>query len=103
MVAHSCSVLIADLIVAPYHLAWGDSVYAKVTAFNIIGQSLESPQGNGAIILTVPSEPLGLQDVPTITSSSQVGLQWSQGQNDGGTAVIDYQVSYGVSSGSFTT
>ena len=30
-------------------------------------------------------------------------MQWSQGQNDGGTAVIDYQVSYGVSSGSFTT
>ena len=40
--AHSCSVLIADLIVAPYHLPWGSSIYAKVTATNIKGDSLQS-------------------------------------------------------------
>ena len=39
---HSCSVLISDLIVAPYHLAWGSSIYAKVMAVNVKGNSLVS-------------------------------------------------------------
>jgi hypothetical protein len=67
---HSCSVLISNLIVAPYHLSWGESVYAKVMAINIIGNSLISGEGNGAIILTVPDSPTDLANVPATTSSS---------------------------------
>lgn len=36
----SCSVLISDLIIAPYHLPWGSSIFAKVIATNIIGDSI---------------------------------------------------------------
>lgn len=36
---HSCNVLISDLIQAPYHRDWGASIYAKVIAINIIGNS----------------------------------------------------------------
>ena len=68
--AHSWSVLISDLIVAPYHLPWGSSIYVKVTARNIIGDSLQSTEGNGAIILTIPDAPTGLANVPTITAAT---------------------------------
>jgi len=57
LTAHSCNVLISDLITAPYYLSWGSSIYAKVYATNIIGNSLVSEEGNGAIILTNPSAP----------------------------------------------
>ena len=68
--AHSCAVLISDLRSAPYHLSWGSSVFAKVTAANIKGDSLESPEGNGAVILTVPDAPVDLQNVALITSAT---------------------------------
>jgi len=61
---HSCSVLISDLIVAPYHLPWGSSVFAKVVAFNIKGNSVESAAGNSAVILTIPDAPTNLNNVP---------------------------------------
>jgi hypothetical protein len=73
---HSCSVLISDLIVAPYHLTWGSSVFAKVVAINIKGNFLISDEGNGAVILTVPDAPTELIDIPITTSSSQIGLSW---------------------------
>jgi hypothetical protein len=56
--SHSCSVFISDLRAAPYYLTWGSSIYAKVIAINRIGNSLISPEGNGAIILTYPDSPL---------------------------------------------
>ena len=94
--AHSCSVLIADLITSPYHLPWGSSVYAKVTATNIINDSLQSDEGNGAVILTNPDAPRDLTNIPSITMATQVGLSWSEGLENGGSSVIDYTLEYGV-------
>jgi hypothetical protein len=99
---HSCSVLISDLITAPYHLTWGSSIYAKVTAINIINNSLESLEGNGAIILTIPDAPTDLANVPAVTTSSQIGLIWNEGSANGGSPIIDYTVSYGIDTGSYT-
>jgi hypothetical protein len=99
---YSCSVLITDLIAAPYHLPWGSSIIAKVTAINIIGSSIESLEGNGAIILSITDAPVDLANVPAITTSSQIGLTWSEGSTNGGSAVLDYSVSYGIATGSFT-
>jgi len=73
---HSCSVLISDLMIAPYHLPWGSSVYAKVMAINSIGNSLVSDEGNGATILTIPDAPTDLANDPVVTTSSQIGLTW---------------------------
>jgi hypothetical protein len=50
--SQSCSIPTIKFYQAPYSLAWGSSVYAKVIATNLIGDSLESEQGNGAIIVS---------------------------------------------------
>ena len=42
----------------------------------------------------LPDSPTSLADVPATTSSTQVGLSWSDGAYNGGSAVIDYQVSF---------
>lgn len=56
--------------------------------------SLYSAAGNGATILTNPDAPLNLANNPQVTSGSTIGLVWNEGAEDGGTVVIDYQVSY---------
>lgn len=62
--------LISDLIKAPYHHEWGASISANVIAQNVIGDSIVSDDGNGAIILTYPDAPLDLANVPAVTTSS---------------------------------
>jgi hypothetical protein len=43
---------------SPFNLQLGDSVYAKVSASNLVGPSEESSIGNGAIVVSTPSAPL---------------------------------------------
>jgi hypothetical protein len=49
-------------MLAPYSLSIGDSVFAKVIASNIKGESDDSINGNNAIILTKPNAPRNLQE-----------------------------------------
>jgi hypothetical protein len=63
-----CLVPISSLRTAPYSLSWGSEIFAKVSAINIYGSSLESPVGSGAVILTKPDAPLNLQNVPLETT-----------------------------------
>ncbi len=70
-----------------------------MTARNSVGTSTESE------ILTVlgakvPDAPINLQNVPSITTGYQIGLTWQAGNYNGGSPVIDYQVSYSVNSSS---
>lgn len=55
-----CTVPSTVLNAAPFNLAWGSQVYAKVIAQNAYGNSLESDPGSGARILTKPDAPLFL-------------------------------------------
>ena len=55
-------------------MVFGDSVFARVTAINYYGESIESDFGNGAIILLVPDAPINLVDVPSITTAYVIGL-----------------------------
>jgi hypothetical protein len=48
----TCRVSFDALIAFPYELPWGSSVYAKVKATNIVGDSQESYPGNGALLYT---------------------------------------------------
>lgn len=89
------------LTIAPYNLPWGSSVFADVLATNIIGSSGTSAGGNGAIILITPDSPRNLANVPAITSASQIGLTWDTGSANGGTPVIDYQLSFDQGTGNF--
>jgi hypothetical protein len=72
----TCSVPIATLKAVPFNLAWGASVFAKVSAINIVGTSLSSLAGNGAIILTYPDAPTLLANNPTVTTAVAIGLTW---------------------------
>jgi hypothetical protein len=55
-----CTIPFATLQEAPFNLVWGSSVFAKVTATNIIGVSQSSPAGNGAMMTRAPDAPINL-------------------------------------------
>lgn len=82
---------------APYSLNWGDSVYAKVTATNIVGDSITSSEGNGAVILTSPDPPVSLANDVATTSATTIAMTWSEGALNGGSPVIDYRISHNLS------
>lgn len=69
-------------------------MFAKVIATNFYGDSSQSTEGNGAIILTVPDAPLSLANNPSVTTKSKIGLTWAQGLENGGTAVIDFSIQF---------
>jgi hypothetical protein len=71
-------------------LPWADSVYAKIVAYNIYGESTISDAGNGAIILTEPDAPLALAENIATRGATQIGLTWSKAAEEGGSPVIDY-------------
>jgi hypothetical protein len=102
IINHECFVLISDLSTAPYHMTWGDSIFAKVTATNAIGDSVESGSGNGALLITYPDAPVDLQNVPSVTNATQIGISWGAPPAAGGSVILDYTVSIGVHSGSYT-
>ncbi len=78
---------------APFFLDWGTSVFAKVIATNIVSNSLTSPAGNGAIILTAPDAPINLANVISQSLAEQITLSWSAGISSGGSPIIDYRIS----------
>jgi hypothetical protein len=92
--AITCTVPISVLQAPPYNLAWGASIFATVAAQNDEGISDASAPGNGAIIITNPDPPGLLSNNAAITSASVIALTWTQPAVNGGTAVIDYQVSW---------
>lgn len=63
-------------------------------ATNIYGTSVESNQGNGAVILTYPDAPINLQEDLSEKDGDKIGLMWEEGPSNGGTTVRDYRLSY---------
>lgn len=90
----TCTIPISVLTALPYNLPWGESVWAKVQARNIIGDSPFSDQGNGSVILIIPDAPINLRNLARVTNAYTVGIAWEKGLNEGGTPVIDYVLSY---------
>jgi hypothetical protein len=90
----SCTVPISVLQASPYNLAWGASVHATVLATNVVGSSVASTAGNGAVITTNPNPPTSLANNAAITSASVIALTWTAPTVVGGTPVIDYRVSW---------
>jgi hypothetical protein len=52
-----CTIPFTTLQATPFSLEWGTSVYAKVTAINVMGSSVASSAGNGAVITREPDAP----------------------------------------------
>jgi hypothetical protein len=97
----TCTVPISVLQAAPYNLAWGASIYATVLATNLVGSSAESTPGNGALIVTNPDPPILLANSAVITSASVIALTWTAPVVGGGTAVLDYRVSWDKGIGTY--
>lgn len=106
---------ISVLRASPYSHPWGASIYAKVVAINLVGESSESVEGNSAIILTQPDKPINVANDASVTNAQQIGLTWQEGAANGGATVEDYRITYdqggstyidlatGVTSTSYTT
>jgi len=88
---------------APFNLQVGDSVFAKIYAYNSIGDSLASTPGNGALIVNVvvPDAPTNVLRDEVQTTTSQIGLTWTDGANNGGSQIIDYRVSFDQGTGNW--
>jgi hypothetical protein len=99
--SRQCTIPLLALQDSPYLLVLGDSVRAIVSASNAYGESSASPAGNGATIVTVPDAPVGLSNDLAITTASVIGIKWNNGVSTGGSAIIDYRVSYDQSVGSY--
>ena len=69
-------------------------MYAKVVANNGNGDSLESVEGNGAVILTYPDSPSGLTETIASRTATSITFSWTAPTFVGGTPVIDYTVFY---------
>jgi LEA14-like dessication related protein len=91
-----CSVTLALLQQAPYSLVKDDLVYVKVISVNVYGDSIQSTEGNGAVIQLVPDAPVSMTNVPEVTDASNIKFTWSDGVSNGGTSVIDYKVLYAL-------
>jgi hypothetical protein len=89
----TCTVPVTSLKASPYSLEWGASVFAKVVAINIYGYSVESTEGNGAVITTSPDAPINLVEVAEDRTKSTLGLSWDAPVFTGGDVIIDYRIS----------
>ena len=103
LTSRRCVIPLLTLQANPYDLVQGDEVEAIVTATNSYGESAASELGSGAVILLVPSSPVGLADNTAITNAARIGLTWNDGLNTGGSPIISYRVTYDQSTGTWTT
>jgi hypothetical protein len=79
---------------SPFEIPWGSSINARVYSMNVVGQSEYSSIGNGAVILSIPSEPRNLANDAAASTSSDIKFTWYAPSETGGTPVIDYRVYY---------
>jgi len=74
-----------------------NTIYSfKITARNSVGSSLQSASVS-IRAAELPDAPIDLANVPLITTAYQIGLDWKEGVYNGGSPVIDYRVTYKVS------
>jgi hypothetical protein len=88
----TCTIPVTTLRSAPYIIEWGSSIYVKLIASNVYGDSLESVEGNGAIITTSPDEPTSVIEVDADRTKSSLGLTWTSPVFTGGDVIIDYRI-----------
>jgi hypothetical protein len=74
----------------------------KVTARNSVGSSLYSEEIE-ILAAKEPNAPLNLLEIPGLTTAYQIGISWVDGVYDGATSVIDYDVSFKLSTDSAYT
>lgn len=71
----------------------------RIIANNYYGDSEYSVSGNGAVMIIVPDAPILLENNLAVTNRYTIGFTWSDGYSNGGSAVLDYRVSYDQATG----
>ena len=90
----TCQIPVSLLRTNPFNLDWGSEVFAKVIAFNNLGESSESQASAGALLITVPTQPLGLTDLPTEAKAGSIKLTWNVPGFIGGSEISEYLLWY---------
>jgi len=71
----------------------GTTYKFRVTSRNEVGSSADS-EILEVLAAKLPDAPVNLANLPSVTTAYQVGLSWDEGPYNGGSAVIDYEVSF---------
>lgn len=85
-----------------FPLTLGETYLFKVQARNQVGTSAESTTVQ-VLSATTPGSVTNLQSVPEDTNAEQISLTWTESASNGGSPIIDYEVSYFTDSGAFIT
>lgn len=99
-----CEIPAVSFVSELYGLTWGDSVYAKVVAHNVYGDSQESALSNPTLLMTTADAPINLQELTSLRSANAIGMIWEDGASEFGAPVTDYTISIaiGLTSTDFT-
>jgi hypothetical protein len=89
-----CQISLSKLIIEPYSLVLNESMYAKIIAYNVYGDSPYSEPGNGGLVKLVPDAPINIFNDPVITSDIRIRFTWTEGLSNGGIDVYDFSVYY---------
>ena len=65
-----CTIPLTVFYTTPFNMVLGDHIYAKITAINLYGWSLESVPGDGAAVVFLPEAPLNLANNAVNTTDS---------------------------------
>jgi hypothetical protein len=76
----------------PYNHPWGASIYARLFATNIKGDSLVSDPGNGCVIIYSPDAPVDVREDTYFRTTDTLGILWTAPEEDGGTRILDYRI-----------
>lgn len=101
-----CSIPMQVLMSAPFSLTQGSNVIARVSAINVLGQSLFSQpsviSNSTAVIQTIPSKPVRGPQRGNNTSTIQIEavVDALTGNLTGGSPIISYQIDYSKDTGS---
>ena len=90
----TCQIPVSLLRTNPFNLDWGSEVVAKVIAFNSLGESGESQASSGALLITIPTQPLGLTDLPAEAKAGSIKLSWNVPGFIGGSEISEYLLWY---------
>ena len=74
----------------------------KVRAKNAVNFGPDSSEVS-ILAAKVPTQPLSLANNAAITAAGTIGITWSVPSSNGGSAIIDYQISYKTGTAAYTT
>lgn len=95
-----CIIPFSQLQAIPWFIDGGDSIWVQIIATNDFGPSAAST-GNGAVYTRIPDAPLSLIENLATKTDTSIDLEWQNGYNNGGLAILDYRVSYSVEGAEF--